>query len=219
MVRCAPVRRSLRALALVACVLLGTAAGAATAPASDAPVITVSDSLRGRSGRLRFRVIRPDAAPVEELDVLARAFGEEIFSLPGIFGAVDSASADTFHFASLVPFAEKQDGRVGVYRVGRWPAEVLPWQVLANLRHDQGDLAGAEQALRAAFRLKPSATTLNHLAVVLLERGCPVRARTALDRAQARDPSEAEREALRGTRAQVDAFRGPASKACRELAT
>jgi uncharacterized protein YcbK (DUF882 family) len=124
MVRCAPVRRSLRALALVACVLLGTAAGAATAPASDAPVITVSDSLRGRSGRLRFRVIRPDAAPVEELDVLARAFGEEIFSLPGIFGAVDSASADTFHFASLVPFAEKQDGRVGVYRVGRWPAEV-----------------------------------------------------------------------------------------------
>lgn len=101
----------------------------------------------------------------------------------------------------------------------RWPAEVLPWQVLANLRHDQGDLAGAEQALHAAFRIKPSATTLNNLAVVLLERGCPVRARAALDRAMALDPTESEREALKATRAQVDAFRGPASKACRELAT
>ena len=103
--------------------------------------------------------------------------------------------------------------------IRRWPAEVLPWQVLANLRHDQGDLPGAEQALRAAFRLKPSATTLNNLAVVLLERGCPARARAALDRAQALNPSEPEREALRGTRAQVDAFRGPASKVCREFAT
>jgi uncharacterized protein YcbK (DUF882 family) len=86
--------------------------------------MSVADSLRGRSGRLRFRIIRPDVAPIEELDALARVFGSDALAQPGILAVRDSISADTFHFASLVPFAEKQNGRVGVYRVGRWPAEV-----------------------------------------------------------------------------------------------
>jgi hypothetical protein len=125
MTRTTPTSRSLRACALLAFVLLGTAAGAATAPAAGDPVvISVSDSLRGRSGRLRFRIIRPEVAPAEELDQLARAFGPDALTHPGLLAAQDSVSADTFHFASLVPFTDKQDGRVGVYRVGRWPAEV-----------------------------------------------------------------------------------------------
>lgn len=86
--------------------------------------MSVADSLRGRSGRLRFRIIRPEAAPMEELETLARVFGADALAKPGILAVRDSLSADTFHFASLVPFGEKHDGRVGVYRVGRWPAEV-----------------------------------------------------------------------------------------------
>ena len=124
MYQAAAMHRSLRALVLVATVVLGSAAGAASAPVADDPVMTVADSLRGRSGRLRFRIIRPDVAPIEELDALARVFGSDALALPGILSVRDSLSADTFHFASLVPFAEKQNGRVGVYRVGRWPAEV-----------------------------------------------------------------------------------------------
>lgn len=124
MYQAAAKHRSLRALVLVATVVLGSAAGAASAPVADDPVMTVADSLRGRSGRLRFRIIRPDVAPIEELDALARVFGSDALALPGILSVRDSLSADTFHFASLVPFAEKQNGRVGVYRVGRWPAEV-----------------------------------------------------------------------------------------------
>lgn len=59
-----------------------------------------------------------------ELEELARVFGTDALTRPGILTVRDSVSSDTFHFASLVPFEQKQDGRVGVYRVGRWPAEV-----------------------------------------------------------------------------------------------
>lgn len=128
-------RRSVRAIALVALVGLVTAAGAATAPVAhaavarttdtgDPAVIAVADSLRGRSGRLRFRIVRPDADPTIELAPLARVFGADALSRPGLLAVRDSLSADTFHFATLVPFEQKQDGRVGIYRVGRWPAEV-----------------------------------------------------------------------------------------------
>ncbi len=125
-----------RTLALFAFVFLGSAAGAASAPAAtpaavrsagptpDDPVVPVSDSFFGRSGRLRYRILRSDADPVLELEPLARAFGEDALSRPGLLPVRDSASSELFHFVSLVPFAEKQNGRVGIYRVGRWPAEV-----------------------------------------------------------------------------------------------
>jgi tetratricopeptide (TPR) repeat protein len=99
----------------------------------------------------------------------------------------------------------------------RWPDEVLPWQVLANLRHAQKDLAGAETALRRAHALAPSAATLNNLATVLLERGCPKTARRALQQAGSLEASEAERQALERTRGQVDAHRGRQAASCRDL--
>jgi len=114
----------MRALALVAIVVLGSAAGAVGAPRIGSPVINVADSLRGRSGRLRFRIVRPDNDPRFELEPLGRAFGADVISRPGILAAVDSITSDTFHFATLVPFTDKRNGRVGVYRIGRWPAEV-----------------------------------------------------------------------------------------------
>jgi hypothetical protein len=97
----------------------------------------------------------------------------------------------------------------------RWPDQPLPWQVLANLRHAQRDLAGAEAALREALARAPSAATLNNLASVLLERGCPCAARAALDRAAPLDAGEPERAALSRTRAQVDADRRQDAPGCR----
>ncbi len=84
----------------------------------------VPDSLRGRSGRLLFRILRSELDPTVELEPLTRLFGPDALSRPGILAVRDSLSADPFSFANLVPFATKQNGRVGLYRVGRWPAEV-----------------------------------------------------------------------------------------------
>jgi hypothetical protein len=99
----------------------------------------------------------------------------------------------------------------------RWPDQALPWQVLANLRYAQGDLPAAEDALRAAHRLKPEAATLNNLASVLLERGCPKQARAALSRAATLEPSEAEQAAIGKTREQIESWRGKRAASCREI--
>ena len=99
----------------------------------------------------------------------------------------------------------------------RWPEQPLPWQALANARYAQHDLAGAEDALRRAHALKPAAATLNNLAQVLLERGCPKAARSALTQAASLEASEGERQALERTRAQVEAHRGRQAAHCRDL--
>jgi len=96
----------------------------------------------------------------------------------------------------------------------RWPDDVRPWQALANARYAQRDLAGAEAALRHAHALQPSAATLNNLAQVLLERGCPKTARSALAQAAALDATDGERQALESTRAQVEAHRGRQAAQC-----
>lgn len=126
--------RILRSAGLLAVVLLASAAGAASAPAAtlppsvpgvgDDPIAIVSDSFFGRSGRLRYRILHADADPVTEVEPIVAAFGEEALDRPGILTVRDSGSGEPFHFVSLVPFQEKRNGAVGVYRVGRWPAEV-----------------------------------------------------------------------------------------------
>lgn len=119
------VSRGARALLLIAIAILGSAAGTASAAAAPGdPVMHVPDSLRGRSGRLLFRIVRPDAIASLEVEPLARLFGPDAIARPGILSVRDSLSPEPFSFATLVPFQEKQDGRVGVYRVGRWPGEV-----------------------------------------------------------------------------------------------
>lgn len=83
--------------------------------------------------------------------MLARVFGTDALSRPGIRAVRDSISADTFHFASLVPFADKLNGRVGVYRVGRWPAEVRrPRGDAYRLPEGFIEVAAADQAVRVS---------------------------------------------------------------------
>jgi tetratricopeptide (TPR) repeat protein len=99
----------------------------------------------------------------------------------------------------------------------RWPSKALPWQVLGNLRYARKDLPGAEAALRHAYGLAPGAATLNNLASVLLARGCPKVARSAIEQAVGLEASEAERATLMRTRAQVEAHRGREVAGCRPL--
>lgn len=119
------VRRVGRAFVLVAIAVLGSAAGSASATTvSGEPVMHVPDSLRGRSGRLLFRILRTEVDPTLEVEPLTRLFGPDALSRPGILAVRDSLFTEPFSFANLVPFAVKQNGRVGLYQVGRWPAEV-----------------------------------------------------------------------------------------------
>ncbi|MFN0100366.1 MAG: hypothetical protein ACKVS7_17000 [Gemmatimonadaceae bacterium] len=116
------------------CALVGAAwvlGMAAAEPAYAKPVagvedtlLVVQDSLRGFSGELRFRALKPDRTAPEQLESLLDLFGLDALSRPGIHRVTDPVTQEPFSFASLVPFTEKQDGRIGVYRVGRWPAEV-----------------------------------------------------------------------------------------------
>jgi uncharacterized protein YcbK (DUF882 family) len=96
-----------------------TGSAAANVPAR----VTLGDSLRGRSGRLRARIVRPAETDAIRVAPIARLFGDSAFARPFIWTVADSLTEEPFSFITLLPFERKQDGKVGVYRVGRWPAE------------------------------------------------------------------------------------------------
>lgn len=126
-----------RLAALLAVSSLGTASGlvAARSPAPSvetaAPV--VPDSLRGRSGQLRAAVLLPSDSDA----TVSTGSPALTIRVPAVWSIADSVNGELFHFIELVPFAEKQDGRVGAYTVGRFPGE------RRNTRHpDWGVPAG-----------------------------------------------------------------------------
>lgn len=88
---------------LAAAIFGGTAARTHALPSVSEPVIP--DSLRGHSGQLRVAIL-----PAREDSATLR-------------GVADTANGTVFHFISLIPFAQKQNGRVGAFTVGRYPAE------------------------------------------------------------------------------------------------
>jgi uncharacterized protein YcbK (DUF882 family) len=96
------------------------------------------DPLRGASGKLRFTTIAPGktiatGAPEGMTSVLTN--GENSVSSdfaapesPGVYGLavqLDKATRPIkdFSVVTLVPFAEKQRGRIGLYYLGNWPFE------------------------------------------------------------------------------------------------
>lgn len=101
------------ATVLVAVLALGGTAGDANSDVRpEDPRIAIPDSLRGRSGRLRARIVRP-VEPAHD------SIGQAT-----LLAVRDSATDEPFYFITLLPFTEKRQGRVGSYQVGRWPAEV-----------------------------------------------------------------------------------------------
>jgi uncharacterized protein YcbK (DUF882 family) len=121
-----PVRllRSAMILAAASAVLGGSSRTAEAHREPDDPSLSIPDSLRGRSGRLKARIVRPQESEALRIEPIARVLGEEAFTRPAFWAVRDSINDEPFHFITLVPFAEKLNGKVGVYRVGRWPAEV-----------------------------------------------------------------------------------------------
>lgn len=58
-----------------------------------------------------------------QLSPVAQLFGPESVRRPAVWMVRDSATNRPFAFITLIPFEEKREGRVGAYRVGRWPSE------------------------------------------------------------------------------------------------
>ena len=81
-----------------------------------------TDSLFGRSGKLRFRLF--SSARLFALPILQRLFGDPaVTPTPGVYTAAEDILGRPFAFISLVPFNAKTGGRLGNYRIGFWPSE------------------------------------------------------------------------------------------------
>jgi len=120
-----PVRvlRAVSVLAAAAIALGGFETKAEARLEADDPTIQISDALRGRSGLLTARIVRPAVESLPGVEPVSALFGTQAVTRPAVWVVRDSSSREPFHFITLRPFAEKREGRVGVYRVGRWPGE------------------------------------------------------------------------------------------------
>jgi len=84
----------------------------------------VDDSLFGRSGKLRARLV--SASRSLDLAFMARLFGDSAALRPDVYVVPDSATSRPFSFITMLPFAAKSRGRIGSYLVGVWPSERGP---------------------------------------------------------------------------------------------
>ncbi len=80
------------------------------------------DSVYGRSGKLRARIVSPRRGAFA-IPVLTRLFGDSVVRGPGVYEVSDSAFGGSINFITLVPFESKIQGKVGDYRIGYWPEE------------------------------------------------------------------------------------------------
>ena len=90
------------------------------------------DTLTGRSGRVRVRLLLPDEALQ-----LPRLRHTTVNYRPGrSFSIPAGIEGSDFHFITLRPWSDKRGGYVGRYHVGWWPGEesVAPF----NYRHPDG---------------------------------------------------------------------------------
>lgn len=90
--------------------------------AAHAEMRLVDDSLRGRSGKLLMRLVARTRGSLA-LPLFERFFGDSAVARPGLYMLPDSLVAQPFTFIALRPFSDKQNGRVGSYRIGFWPSE------------------------------------------------------------------------------------------------
>ncbi len=96
-------------------------AGPVAVPADSSELRAVTDSLAGKSGKLRMRLFSRSRAM--SIPILQRLFGERAVTTPGIHPIQDSTITQPVKLITLLPFSEKFGGKVGDYRLGYWPAE------------------------------------------------------------------------------------------------
>jgi uncharacterized protein YcbK (DUF882 family) len=94
--------------------------------------IQIGDSLRGRSGALRFATLT--AAEASRYPGFVDAYGEPQIHRPASLPVV--AGADTFSLVVMRPFAAKRGDVLNGYRLGRWPAE--RWLMARNYFNPDG---------------------------------------------------------------------------------
>ncbi|MDP1892047.1 MAG: DUF882 domain-containing protein [Gemmatimonadaceae bacterium] len=111
--------------ALLAAALLvapaAVASGQGTAAGPDTTERTAADTIFGRSGRLLARFFAPPRSM--EVEPIARLFGKREQKNTSTVAVTDSASGRQLSLITLLPFANKVNGRVGDYHLGRFPAE------------------------------------------------------------------------------------------------
>ncbi|MHB0962442.1 MAG: YcbK family protein [Gemmatimonadaceae bacterium] len=104
---------------LVAPAAVASGQGAVAGP--DTTERVAADTIFGRSGRLLARFF---AAPRSmEVEPIARLFGKRVQKNTSTVAVTDSASGRQLSLITLLPFADKVNGRVGDYHLGRFPAE------------------------------------------------------------------------------------------------
>jgi uncharacterized protein YcbK (DUF882 family) len=107
------------AIALASAVEASGQVAGATPPASVEA--TAADTIFGRSGRLLARFFAPRRSM--EVEPIARLFGRREDKDASTVAVTDSTSGKQLSLITLLPFAEKVNGRVGDYHLGRFPAE------------------------------------------------------------------------------------------------
>ena len=96
-------------------------AGAVGVPADSSELRAITDSLAGKSGKLRMRLFSRSRGM--NIPILQRLFGERAVNTPGIHPIQDSTITQPVKLITVLPFSEKFGGKVGDYRLGFWPAE------------------------------------------------------------------------------------------------
>ena len=94
--------------------------------------LMIPDTLFGRSRALRFAAL--SAAEADNYKSLLEVFGDTIIHIPGTYTAL--AQGEPFHFFILRAFGQKRGERLGVYRLGLWPAE--RWMMAENYLNPDG---------------------------------------------------------------------------------
>jgi len=84
-------------------------------------VIVLDDSLFGRSGQVRVRLL--DGTEAGQVTGLTELFGSEAVARPSVLGMATVDDPQAFAFITLRPWRDKRGAYVGPYRVGWWPAE------------------------------------------------------------------------------------------------
>jgi hypothetical protein len=117
------VRAGILIVAFGALSIPAAAGGVGHRSAGDPPVrpnVPV-DSMAGRSGKLRARLVSPKRSG--GIRILRELFGDSAARQPGIYHADDSASGRRFSLINLLPLEARQRGKLGAYRIGFWPGE------------------------------------------------------------------------------------------------
>lgn len=112
---------------LAVALLVAPAAVASGQEVAAQPTVTertVADTIFGRSGRLLARFFAPPRSM--EVEPIARLFGKREQKNTSTVAVTDSASGRQLSLITLLPFADKVNGKVGDYHIGRFPAEKRP---------------------------------------------------------------------------------------------